>query len=262
MKEPILIGIWGDIKTAKTTLSLSFPKPLIHFDLDQGFHRAEARARIKGWSIRRLAYGEDFNFSGTLADITTKPYLIPITFPGQKAIKGVLELWEGKLIPDIMAAYQSSVASIVLDTETVCWTIASNAHLERIQKSNPNRQQLIQIEYGKPNQEMRALIGAARVYGKNLVLVHHIGGIYKSQLTPQGIQDIRVGDTWAGFGGMGGLVDLVGRTRVERSNLGAITPSFQIETCGLTLAAEGLSIPNPSYGTIMGLVESLRNAGL
>jgi hypothetical protein len=44
--EPItslLIGIYGDIKTAKTSFDLSLPKPMVNFDFDQSFDRAISR---------------------------------------------------------------------------------------------------------------------------------------------------------------------------------------------------------------------------
>jgi hypothetical protein len=33
--------LWGPLKTGKTTVGLSWPTPMIHFDFDRGFHRAE-----------------------------------------------------------------------------------------------------------------------------------------------------------------------------------------------------------------------------
>ena len=41
--DTLLIAAYGDIKTAKTTFGLSFPKPLVVFDLDQSYIRASMR---------------------------------------------------------------------------------------------------------------------------------------------------------------------------------------------------------------------------
>ena len=32
----MIVAIWGSEKTCKTTMALTFPKPLYHFDLDVG----------------------------------------------------------------------------------------------------------------------------------------------------------------------------------------------------------------------------------
>jgi len=265
--ESLALGIWGDIKTCKTTFALTFPKPLIHFDLDQGIKRA--LPRFREFSYQQVAENMPLSSVTKLTDIISKPYRLPIKWPGQP-VASMLSLWD-VFMDDLRVACETpEIKTIVVDTGSVLWRIATQAHLERVQKEKPERVNLIQIEYAKPNTEMRGAIGAVKAYGKNLVMVHHVGGIYKDVLTAKGVEQQRVGDTWEGFGGMGGMVDIVVRAYIDHVQGNYIAgkgltytqvPTIAIETSGVTLAAEGMTLPNPKYETLMGLLNALRTQG-
>lgn len=256
--ETLIMGIYGDIKTGKTSLALTAPKPLVHFDLDQGFERAEPR--VAKFRIKRIPPNGP-NLTEDLFqnyDIVTKPYQIPLRFSGQK-VHGMIGLWEMFLEDYRIACTSPHVKSLVVDTGTVLWAVRTQAHLEKIQKERPERTNLIQIEYAVPNADMRAVYGAARTYGKNLIITHHLGGVYEQKLTPQGVQEIRVGDTWAGFSGMGAIVDMVARTTLQRNPLAVV---LKVETCGYTLALEGQTFTNPDFTTLLEAINNLRRSGL
>jgi hypothetical protein len=262
--DTLLVGVWGDIKTAKTTFALTAPKPLFHMDLDLGFERAESRFEA-GSEIHKINTNlSDFlsTMNGIPAEtIITKRYPVPILWPGQN-IQGMIALLEA-VTADIGAAYMApSIKSVIVDTGTVLWTVSTSAQLERVQQRNDQRQRLQQIEYARPNAEMRALYGAARSYSTNLVITHHVGGVYKEQLGNQGIESMRVGDTWSGFTGMGGVVDIVGRTGISRNGDKEITPMLQVETCGYSLALEGQVLENPTFASVISTINNLRSAGV
>jgi hypothetical protein len=262
--DMLLVGIWGDIKTAKTTFALTAPKPLFHMDLDLGFERAENRFESSSDIHKINSNLSEFlsTLNGIPQDaIITRRYPVPILWPGQN-IQGMIALLE-TVTTDIGTAYMTpGIKSVVVDTGTVLWTVATSAHLERVQQRNEQRQRLQQIEYARPNAEMRALYGAARSYNTSLVITHHVGGVYKEQLGTQGIESMRVGDTWAGFTGMGGVVDIVGRTGITRNGTNDITPMMQVETCGYSLALEGQMLENPTFNGVLDTINNLRTTGV
>ena len=260
----LVVGGYGDIKTAKTSLGLTFPKPLVHFNLDLGFHRASHR--FPGHRVIPA------NVPLTPADlasnthILSKDYIIPVKFPGMKT-KGILDLWMGAIIPELIACVQDpATASILIDTGTIMWAIAKDAQLERVQNSNTNRANLIQIEYALPNQELRALMSAARDSGKNMYITHHVGGVYKDLPDQQGrVSSVRVGDTWDGWSHLGAIVDVVGRNRIINEVKQTVPPTvervpvFDIETCGYTLHAEGQTLPYPTFDTLLRMINLFRD---
>jgi len=280
------ICLWGEIKTAKSTFALTFPKPLVVFDLDQSFDRAMPRymAQNPATRLRRLYQQNgqmtDANLVG--ADIIAKTYHPPVKW-GKRPL-GFVDFWN-HLVQDIILTYETDhIKSLAFDTGTVLWSVRTDAHLERAQSSNPGRINLIQIEYAEPNADMRACYGGARAYGKNLVSIHHVGGKYESKLTDKGqekkmriaqgllpadgqtelnsrdYEDVRIGDTWAGFNGVGRIVDLIARSGKVQLSTSNIQPTLEILDCGWTLTAEGITVPNPTFENVLVLINTLREA--
>jgi hypothetical protein len=261
----LLLGIWGDIKTAKTSIALSAPKPIFHCDLDQGFDRAAPQYR--NYNIEQIHEPLADYLTRTpvsqLPDIVTKPYQQPILFPGANTI-GMIDI-QTVVNADLGVAYaNSAIRSCVIDTGSVMWAMATGAQLERAQIKNPNRQRISQIEYARPNQELRAIYGAARTFNTNLIITHHLGGIYQDVLSEKGVESLRVGDTWLGFNGMGAIVDMVARSGIVRDS-GIPIPALQVETSGYTLALEGQTLNFPdvtmAIPEIMSMINTLRKNG-
>ena len=258
--EPLnqLVGaVWGEIKTGKSTLALTWDKPLVHLDFDQGFHRAEPNfAQFKVTKVPRDQAIESYLVPGV--DIITKPYQMPVKW-GQ-TLTGYIDLWNA-VVNDLRAAYESPIVkTLCIDTGSVFWNLRTGAQLEKAQQRNPNRTRLQQIEYGEPNSDMRAMLGACRTYNKNLITVHHVGGVYEAKLTAQGVEEVRVGDTYSGWTQTGALVDIVLRTHKLANNGAKPQIDVEILTCGLTLEAEGVKVPNASFDTILSVINSLRES--
>ena len=262
------MGLWGDVKTAKTSLAMTFPKPIFHVDLDQGFHRVTNR-------LGGLTYLEWSNYDpngkmlvekiaqGHVADIYTKSYQQPLLWPGSKIV-GIEDLWN-EVVQDVIAAYQlPKIQTVVLDTGSVAWELACNSELERAQRTKEDKQTLGVFEYRRPNNEMRALYGGAKTYDKNFAIVHHMAGVYEPRVNSNGrVSDVKVGDTWKGFKEMGAMVDVVGQTLIheEKDAQGIIikrTPRVYIGTCGLTLEMEGRNVDEPTYDNLVGFINEFR----
>jgi len=235
---------------------------MVHFDFDLGFKRAANRIP-SDWKVLELAFGTALEAGHLMQgyDLITKSYLIPIRFPRQP-VKGLLDLWTGQIIPDLLLCIQAPhIKSLLLDTGTIMWAIDKDAQLERAQQSagqkGGTRVNLTEMEYSIPNQEMRALLSAARGYGKNLYMPHHVGGKYVTG--PDGASQ-RIGDTWDGWRHLGAIIDVIVQTKrhteITPGPVGSlptttVTPAILVETCGYTLRVEGQTLFNPTYDILL-----------
>lgn len=271
--KTLMLGLYGDIKTGKTTIGLTFPKPIFFADFDLGFERAIWRfpnLEVNDLDARGLDVTSESLNKG---DIIVKRYPPPVKWPGG-SLDG-FELSWNQICEDFKTVFtHNRIATIQTDTGTGMWNVDHQAHLERVQKHTPNkhRQNLQPIEYARPNTEMKSLISAARAFGKNLISVHHTGGIYEERFAKDGNTtiSIRVGDTWEGFSKLGTLVDIIARAYSKEETIPNPDPRKSptkkkvsyiiIEHCGLTLDAEGFKIVDPNFDKILNVVNMYRAA--
>lgn len=246
--ETMLLCYYGDIKTGKTDFALTAPKPLVHFDLDLGFDRVAHRYP----TAKRLGPNDKLVNNVNYGGITVKRYSPPMVLPNQR-VQGMEAMW-AELIADISYAYSDpKIASVTIDTATVMWAWATFAQLERAQNRDQNRIALQQIEYSRPNQEMRRILEASRLLGKNLILVHHLTDIYEKKATVRGIEEVKTGERWAGFAHTGGIADVVARSYKEPKK-GIQGLSAVIEACGFSLSAEGQRVEVPTWSKLLGVI--------
>ena len=205
-------AIVGEEGTCKTTMALSFPKPMYHFELDMdGFGRASwwLKKEYPELRIKRCERDEDIaQIDFTQYDIITKPYPKPLQvsklkglltgsgspsarkFQQPKKVEGMKELWQ-VIVTDFVHAGQQPIASIVFDSSTKLWNIAHNARLQELQEiqeykwradgktskipfpEDEYRERLQPIEYGQPNDRMTTLMDTGKSFRKNLVLTHY-----------------------------------------------------------------------------------------
>ena len=206
-----ITAIVGDEGSCKTTMALTFPKPMYHFELDMdGFRRAAWRLPQEYPEIKIKEFGRDEDITKvdiTQFDICTKPYPKPLQvdklkgaltgstpsvrkFQQPKRVEGMKELWQN-IITDFVYVGQQGIASIVFDSATKLWNIAHNARLQELQeiqeykwKKDPGtknipmpedeyRERLQPIEYGQPNDRMTTLMDTGKSFRKNLILTHY-----------------------------------------------------------------------------------------
>ena len=274
-----ICAICGDEGTCKTTMAISFPKPLVHFDTDVGGYRRAA------W---RLSKEE-------LAQITSKGYPKPISVQkllGQtgspstrvlipKKVEGMKELWQQIAQDFVDACMKEDVVTIVVDSATALWNICHQSHLQELQErqlaqhlrthkgvpfdENEYREKLLPVEYGPANDKMRTVLHTARSFSKNLVLTHYPTDEYG--VVPDAKGNMVEGKTGAkimdGFKETVKLSDLVMWLSVKESRVeGKIVkqPTAKITKCGLEgmgLDAVGLEIP-ASYEGIINLQRLMR----
>jgi len=266
--EQLVIGSWGEIKTCKSTFGLTFPTPWVMFDFDLGFARAKHRLPWlqPGKTLLEIPAGIALT-SDILAsaDMIVKSYHLPIKMP-KASLRGWVSVWDDEILPDIVLTIETQrIRSLLYDTGTVMWNISKDAQLERAQTVTSSRISLLPVEYTMPNGQMRAVLGSAKHYGKNLYIAHHLGGKYQDVISTKGTDSIRVGDTWDGWNHLGAIVDIIMRTGFAEGPIRVAMPPEKwpiatIETCGLTLSAEGQVVNIPTFDSVLALINSQREA--
>lgn len=257
----IIAAIWGIEKSGKSSIALTFPKPIVHFDLDVGgFNRASWRLDTTG--------------------VTTKSYPLPIqmeklmgahkenniTIKPSKKVEGMIELWS-QVIQDYVEAVQNKeVQTIIMDSATQLWTICHRAHLQALQdkqlaqgeKEAFIRAQLLPIEYAEPNERMKSVVFTARSYQKNLILTHYPKDVYAPRLTDRGLEEVRTGEVDIdGFKQTKALADIAVFTYQVKS--GKDTKMMaRVTLSGLGKALEGMEIEDPTYEKLEKLIKMVR----
>jgi hypothetical protein len=283
----MICALWGPEKSWKTTMALTFPKPLYHFDLDVGgFDRAAWRLDTN--DIESKSYPTPIQLEKLMGQQKEGP---TIRFP--KRVIGIKEVWQQIVMDFVAAVNRPEIKTIVIDSATQLWTIDHRGYLQELQERqlqkflfdkegkritnrtednfDPNefRERLQPIEYAEPNDRMRTLIYTARSFGKHLVLTHYPRDVYKQRVTDRGIEDYKSGDIEPdGFKDTQKLVDIViwvetseqdvvinGKKSGKQTVVRATITKCGLE--GLGTAAMGLYV-EPSYDGILKLQEAMR----
>ncbi len=269
----IIFGIWGEDKTGKTTLGLTFPKPLAIFEFDVGgYDRAKWR------------------FSKEVSEglIIYKVYPMPIqaklapTFQITERLVGFKELWRSFLQAYYEALTNPEIATLMIDTFTLNWEVGRHGFLQEKQEAQFDasgnlfpkerlRERLLPIEYAEPNSRMKAIPHAAKSQNKHLVLTHHAKDEYKPMPTERGIEDMRTGKKErAGWAPLGDVVDVMVETYLDKKpalKQGNVViqpadektvPYCKVCLSGLALELVGLEFREPSYDKIMEQINRIR----
>lgn len=254
----MIVGIWGNDKSGKTSLALTFPKPLTHFEFDLGgFDRAKWR------------------FANDMGGITRKTYIMPfqvqmdgVSFKQSKMVVGMRELYYQFLSDYIGFINDPKQGSGVIDTATLLWEITYLAYLQEKQENqldtNGNllpgegrlRERLLPIEYKEPNIRMRGILYQAKAAGKNLILTHHSRDVYKGMINSKtgAVEEVKTGDKErSGFNSLGDSTDLMLHTYLNSSG-------FNCKVCeeSAPRALVGISLEVPTYQMLVELMESMQ----
>jgi len=256
----MLLGLEGEAGTGKTTLAYSAPLPIVGFQFDLGFERAiyggKHEELFKGLDIVVEEYKPDTEPTKVNADIRVYELPLPLQLDTFK-VGGVRKLWDYFLIRLANALTDTRIRTVVIDTATVARKVKADAHLEQLQDDNvkagqPVRQQLIQIEWSRPNEAIRDVYNMAQGTRKNLVAVHHLTDEYKDHITSRGdIEKIVTGRRRLdGLANTDRLVDCHIRMEKDKSNIKATWVK-----CGYNLSYEGTSVNNPTWDLLVQQVE-------
>ena len=264
-----IVAVCGDEGTGKTSMALTFPHPLRHFDIDVGGYR-RAIWRLQAEGVESKGYPRPIQVDKLMGNVGSPTTRISIP----KKVVGMKDIWQ-QIVTDFVAACMDvEVKTIVIDSATLLWNICHQSHLEELQekqmtkhkKDKPNipfdendyRERLQPIEYGAANDRMRTILHTARSFSKNLVLTHYPADEYG--IVSDGKGNMVEGKTGKrimdGFKETVRLADLVLWLRivsVSSQGIDTKTPTAKITKCGLEgmgLGSIGLEVPATYDGII------------
>jgi len=258
----MLLSIEGEEATGKTTLAYSAPPPIVGFAFDMGIERALYGGRydelFKDLDILTVSYDPGQNHKGTWKghDITVFELPAPIQLDTVR-VHGCIELWDYFLVLCVGALTDPEIKSIVIDTMTLARRIRINARLQKLQEecekqNKPIREQLLQIEYGNPNDAIRDIYNTGAGVKKNLVATHHLTDEYKSMPTGRDgrVESLPTGKRiMEGLNGTYRFVDVAVRmAKADKALTGELTK------CGYNLDLEGAKLENPSWDSVVNLI--------
>lgn len=265
----MIINVEGEEKTGKSTFAYTAPLPMVVFSFDMGHERAifgklypeffdgldiatyKYKMPIVTWANgKATAKVEHEPFEGH--DITIYEVPKPMQMDPNK-VEGFMAQWAYFLTIYVKAMQDPLVQTVVIDTATLLYRNKVDAYLEELNMKGNSRKQLLQIEYGHPNGEIRSVYDLASATGKNLVTVHHLRDHYVSRPGRDGVIE-SVADGTLETDGMketARKVDI--ELRIEKRKDGSLWGSMP--TCGPNLAMEGVPVPNPTWDGVMGIVE-------
>ena len=262
--------LWGEDKSCKDTLGLSFPKPLVVMEFDiGGFARANRNLPhlpIKDWYTQGLIKLDQFIVPFQIGRLDPIENIIRPT----KIIVGMKELFyqfAGKFIGYLQ---DTETKTIMVDTGTLLYDITCQGYLQELQEKQmpmrpntnlgsdgkPLRTSLLPIEYREPYIRMRGFAYQAKAHGKNLVVTHHASDEYG--LVPgsggtlvEGRTGKRVMHGWAQWGDS---ADVVGHTYWDSKEK---KPYFKVELAEVK-ELEGMEFDEPTYDKINNTIQMIR----
>lgn len=265
----MIINIEGEEGTGKSSFAYTAPIPMVVFSLDMGHTRAiygklypeffdglrvaihpYKKPEVKWDKGQATAKVEFEPYEGN--DVTIYEMPTPLQM-NPNAVEGFMAQWSYMLTIYAKAVQDSNIQTVVIDTMTLMYKNKVDAYLEELNvKGSGTRKQLLQIEYGHPNEGIRTLYQFATATGKNLVAVHHLRDHYVSRPGRDGVIE-SVADGTKETDGMrdtGRYVDIALRTEKRDGKLVS-----KMIKCGPNLGMENVPIPNATWDSVMTMVE-------
>lgn len=269
---------WGPDKTCKSTLALTFPKPLAYLEFDigggeraikndsrYGFKQAVADSSII--TSFKDPQGHEHPLSFVM------PYQIGVvdfnkmSVRPSKILVGMKELWYKFLVAYISLLEQPNIQTIVIDTGTLLWELCCSGYLQEKQELQLDqygnvlpgeklRVQLLQIEYREPNIRMRGIVYQAKAHKKHLVMTHHERDEYGMMMIKgEMIQGPTGRKERAGWGSLGDGADIIVHTYIKSGS--AKVPYCKVELAEIK-ELEGMEIETPTWEKIDFMLRMLR----
>ena len=185
-----IVTICGEEGTCKTSMSLTFPKPQSHLDIDVGGYKRAA------WRIDTTGI-ETHSFPKPLTDadiakmkgITTTEISTRTVTAIPKKIEGMKELWQNIIDQFVKNCLTPEIRTVIFDSATQMYKIGCDAYLQELQEKqlirwkkdkpgtpfdeNDFREKLQPIEYGVVYDRLQRIYHTSRSYTKNLILIHY-----------------------------------------------------------------------------------------
>jgi len=264
----MIFVLWGEDKSCKTTLALSFPKPLIHMEFDVGgFKRANRNLPhlpIKDWTDQGLIKHEEYIVPFQIGSIDPIQNIIRPS----KIVVGMKELFY-KFAGSFIKHLDEDWATIVVDTGTLLYDITCEGYKQEKQElqlplkadgmgsdGKPLRVGLLPIEYREPYIRMRGFAYQAKAKGKHLVMTHHAADEYglvrqKDGTLGEGKTGKRIMHGWTQWGDS---ADVIVHTWWDSK---ATKPYCNAELAEVK-ELEGMVFEEPTYDKISSTIKMIR----
>ena len=263
--------LWGEDKSCKSTMALSFPRPLVNMEFDiGGFNRACRNIgdlKIKDWK--------------DTGEITNQQYIMPMQLQldsakqlgPSKIVIGIKELWYEFATGFIKNVQNPDVQTIVVDTGTLLYELTCTGYLQEKQelqmplrpdgKGSDNkalRVSLLPIEYREPYIRMRGFLHQAKAYRKNLVLTHHAADEYGLiRLRDGGMGEGKTGKrVLHGWTQLGDGADIITHNYWDKT---LKKPMCEVELAGDAKELEGMVFQEPTYDKLVTTIKMMRGEG-
>jgi hypothetical protein len=184
----VIIGIWGEDKSCKSTLALSADRPIVDMEIDVGGFQRACRnlphLPIKDWVDAGEIVCEQYPLPLQGVKMDNKGN---VTFTASKQLVGIKEL-SYQFLTNYFRHLKDDTTTIMVDTGTLLYnTVICDGYLQELQEkqlSNPNntlplRTSLQPLEYREPYDRMRGIVYQAKANRKNLIMTHHASDEYK-----------------------------------------------------------------------------------
>jgi hypothetical protein len=256
----MLISVEGNEATGKTTFAYTAPLPIVGFSFDMGADRAiygaqfpkwfkDKKVEIVNWDKGTKPKPHDWSKN----DITIFELPQPIQMDPERLV-GLNDLWGYFVFHCSRALDDTTVNTVVVDTMTLARRIKADAYLEELQMNSKGqpRKQLIQIEWGHPNDSIRNLFTAAQNLRKNFIAVHHLTDERKDMVGSDGKinQGVPTGKRIVEGHSPYRYVDMSLRFEVKDGEVEAT-----ISKSGYNLSLSGTKITDPNWDGLMNMVE-------
>lgn len=263
----MLLSIEGQEKSGKTALAYSAPLPIVGFQFDIGWKRSLygpvydslfADLDIHSVNLNRLQPPpKPATPSWEGHDITIYDLPQPIQLDTRN-VKGYLDLWDYFIALLGMAASDSNVKTIVIDTATIARSVRASAHLEELNQNKKAgeaaRKQLLQIEYGPINQAFENIYTIFASLNKHLITVHHLRDKYVPQNVRGEMTQVPNGELELdGWNKTYRFVDVAVRNIYNSYNF---TFESDIVVCGENPALVGTKLTSMNWNSLVDLISA------
>ena len=229
-RERMIVGVWGEQKSGKTQFALTFPDPIFYFNFDWGMEH-----HLPGLRSREV-FVADY--------LTVNPQLT------ESEAESMLAGFER----DYGAALKVGNGTLVIDTGTALWNLASKVFLDDIKKKRRDGQ-IYPFDYANANAYFQNLINQVKQTGMNLCLVQRAREKYNNQGQATGVYEAQ------GNNAVPYLVQVQLHLFKQADETGVVGHFGKIESCWQTSLAEGAVLENPTYASLTDLITALAGAG-
>ena len=150
-EEYWIIALCGEEGSCKTTMALTYPKPLSHLDIDVGGYRRAAwrldTSEIESHIFPKPLTDADIAKMKGIVEVNPKASTRTKAIP--KKIEGMKELWQIIIDQIVKDALNPKLRSIAIDSATLHYKIGCDAYLQELQEK-----QLIKWKTNPPTKNL------------------------------------------------------------------------------------------------------------